>query len=578
MLILGINAYHGDSSACLLEDGKILCAIEEERITRIKHWAGLPIESIKWCLEYSNKDLGDVDYISISRNPTARIYKKLLRLIQKRPGLSFIKDRFSNLKKVKDLKTQICDHLRVSSDSVKAKFVNVEHHRAHLASSYFASGMNSSACISVDGFGDFVSVMRAKGNENEISIFDTVDYPHSLGIFYTALTQFLGFNNYGDEYKVMGLSAYGKPNYTTELGQIVKLKNNGLFELDNSFFLHDSEGVEMTWNEGIPEIGKLYSDKLTDLLGEQRNKDEEINNKHKDLAASVQSVYEKTFFHMLNSLYEKTKTKNICLAGGCIQNSLANGKILKNTEFKNIYIPPSAHDGGTSVGAALWTWKKYSTHESKDNNLSPYLGPNYKIEEIVNIVEENSLNYEILQESELTKSVAQHLSEGKIVGWFKGGSEWGPRALGNRSILCDPSYPNMKEIINSKIKRRESFRPFAPSVLIEYVDEWFELNHPVPYMEMVFHIKEEKRDLIPAVTHTDGTGRLQTVSKELNNKYYDLIKEFNNIKGIPMVLNTSFNENEPIVNTPQQAIDCYLRTDMDILILENCIIKRTPIQ
>ena len=239
MLILGINAYHGDSSACLVEDGKILCAIEEERIKRIKHWAGLPIDSIKWCLKYSNKDLKDIDYISISRNPTARIHKKLLRLIQKRPGLSFLKDRLSNLKKVKDLKTQICDNLQVSSDSVKARIINVEHHRAHLASSYFASGMNDSACISVDGFGDFVSVMRASGQGSEINIFDTVDYPHSLGIFYTALTQFLGFNNYGDEYKVMGLSAYGIPNYTDELEHIVKLKNNGLFELDNTFFLHD---------------------------------------------------------------------------------------------------------------------------------------------------------------------------------------------------------------------------------------------------------------------------------------------------------------------------------------------------
>lgn len=372
----------------------------------------------------------------------------------------------------------------------------------------------------------------------------------------------------------MGLSAYGKPNYTSELECIVKLKDNGLFELDNSFFVHDSEGVEMTWNDGIPKVEKLYSEKLIDLLGKQRKENEDIKSIHQDIAASVQNVYEKTYFHILNSLYEKTKFNNICLAGGCIQNSLANGKILEKTNFNKIFIPPSAHDGGTSIGAALWTWNKHSGNNSINTNLSPYLGPNYSLDQITEILRKNSLDYIELNESELTKKVAGYLTEGLIIGWFQGSSEWGPRALGNRSIICDPSYPNMKDKINSKIKRRESFRPFAPSVLIDHVEEWFEQDHPVPYMEMVYKIRMSKREIIPAVTHVDGTGRLQTVSRNLNRKYYDLINEFYLLKGIPLILNTSFNENEPIVNTPQEAIDCYLRTDMDVLVLENLIVRR----
>lgn len=575
MIILGINAYHGDSSACIVEDGKILCAIEEERINRIKHWAGFPIESVKWCLEYSGKRIDDIDYIAISRNPSARIHKKLLRLIQKRPSLKYILSRFKNLQKIKDIKTQISQNLEIPVSSINAKMINVEHHAAHIASSLMISGVDSASCISVDGFGDFVSVMRANYNGNSIDVIDTVDYPHSLGIFYTALTQFLGFINYGDEYKVMGLSAYGNANYINELRNIVKLNNNGLFELDNSFFLHDSHGVEMTWNDGTPKIGLLYSDKLLDLLGKPRLANEDVKQKHKDLAFSVQYLYEETLFHMLKDLYERNKNECLCLAGGCVQNSLANGKIPENTGFNKIFIPPSAHDGGTSIGAALWTWNKYSNEKVRKDNHSPYLGPDYNVDEIKGIIDDNSLDYNSFKDSELFRIVAGFLKDGLIVGWFQGRSEWGPRALGNRSILCDPSYPNMKEIINSKIKRRESFRPFAPSILIEHVDEWFEQNNSVNYMEMVYKIKEEKRDIIPAVTHIDGTGRLQTVTKELNKKYYNLILEFYKIKNIPMLLNTSFNENEPIVNTPQQAIDCFLRTDMDVLVIENFIINRS---
>jgi len=575
MIILGINAYHGDSSACLVENGNILCAIEEERINRIKHWAGFPGESIKWCLEYSGINIEEIDYIAVSRNPSARIFKKLLRLIQKRPNIKFFKDRFKNLKKIQDLKTQTCQLFNISKDSIKAELINVEHHSSHIASSYMISDMNSASCISVDGFGDFVSVMRGECEGREFNILDTVDYPHSLGIFYTALTQFLGFKNYGNEYKVMGLSAYGNAKYNSELRDIVKLKDNGLFELDNSFFLHDSKGVEMTWNDGSPNIGNLYSDKLSELLGKPRSENDNIQQLHKDLACSVQCIYEETLFHMLDDLYIKYRNDNLCLAGGCAQNSLANGKILKKTGFKNLFIPPSAHDGGTSIGAALWTWNKYSGNNPINTNKSPYLGQKFDNSEIEEVLNQNSLKYIHHEDSQLIKQVAKYLSDGLIIGWFQGRSEWGPRALGNRSIICDPSFPGMKEIINSKIKRRESFRPFAPSILLEHVDEWFESIDPVPYMEMVYTIKKEKKDIVPAITHIDGTGRLQTVSMDLNEKYYNLISEFYRLKGIPMILNTSFNENEPIVNNPQQAIDCFLRTDMDLLVIENYLLLKT---
>ncbi len=575
MKILGINAYHGDSSACLLIDGEIRCAIEEERINRIKHWAGFPLESVRWCLESEKINIEELDYIAISRDPFARVHKKIFRLLKKTPGIKFIKDRFSNLKKIKKIDEILLEEFSKEKSNPKLNIINVDHHKAHIASSYYPSEFSDAACISVDGFGDFLSVMRGFATNGNFTEIDTVQYPHSLGIFYTAITQFLGFNNYGDEYKVMGLSAYGEPVYKDQLRKAVRYENDGLFSLDTSYFLHDSEGVEMTWREGAPTIGKIYSDRMSNLLGEPRTNNEELCQRHMDIASSAQCIYEEAFFHLLDGLYEKTGCSNICLSGGCIQNSLANGKILSKTKFTDLYIPPSAHDGGTSAGAALWAWNKYSGNNSAKNNFSPYLGPEYNDAEIKLILDENSgVEYSYLENNQLFQTVAENLAEGMIIGWFQGRSEWGPRALGNRSIICDPSYPNMKEIINTKIKRRESFRPFAPSVLEEHVGEWFELVHPVRYMEMVYKIKNDKREIIPSVCHSDGTGRLQTVDKILNEKYYKLISAFYELKNIPMLLNTSFNENEPIVNHPQQAIDCFQRTKMDLLVLGNFIVKR----
>lgn len=566
-VVIGINAYHGDSSACLLIEGRLVCAIEEERIRRIKHWAGLPVEAIRWCLEYSGISLRDVDYIAIGRNPYSHIFRKILRVLRKRPDSDFLKNRAKNAAKIGNIKSNICKALGIAESECKAKVINVEHHKAHLASSFLVSPFDEAVCISVDGFGDFVSSMRGVGRGKTISVDDMVYYPHSLGIFYTAITQFLGFPKYGDEYKVMGLSALGKPVYADKMKEIVKSKDNGLFELDTSYFIHDTKGIEMTWNEGEPSIGNIYSSKFIDTFGRPRKKDEPINEHHADIAASAQAVYEEAFFNILNASYDRLRCDKLCLSGGCIQNSLANGKIFERTKFKDVYIPPAAHDAGTAIGAAFWVW---NVALGKDRSFvmdSPYLGPEYSNSDIEGVLREKGLKYRKLLDHDLYNEVAKNIAEGKIVGWFQGRTEWGPRALGNRSILVDPRRKEMKDILNERIKRRENFRPFAPSILEEEVDEWFECSYPVPFMEKVYRIRPQKRDLIPAVTHMDGTGRLQTVSKAMNNRYYKLIEEFKKLTNVPILLNTSFNENEPIVNSPEHAIDCFLRTKMDVLVL-----------
>lgn len=586
MLILGINAYHGDSSACLIADGKLICAIEEERIRRIKHWAGFPTEAIRWCLQYSGASIYDVEHIAISRNPYARFHKKVLRSLKKLHNLSFIKSRFYNISKIKNIKNELAEYFEIEPQKIKAKVHNVEHHRSHIGSTFLVSPFDNSVCVTVDGFGDFVSVMRGIGEGNKIKIIDVVEYPHSLGIFYTAFTQYLGFWKYGDEYKVMGLSALGEPVYFDKMKRIINVNQNGLFKLNSDYFLHDREGVEMTWLNEEPKIGRIFSDEFVKLFGPPRTKDEEISKHYADIAHSMQSAYEWVFFHILNDTYQKfnkhlRKNMKLCLAGGCIQNSLANGKIFEKTPFEDVYIPPASHDAGTAIGAGFWVWNVVAGRERNFVMESPYWGPEFSNEEIENLVRLRSSELKergceierINGREELCRITAKEIADGKIVGWFQGRTEWGPRALGNRSILVDPRRAEMKDILNARIKRREWFRPFAPSILEEYVDEWFEGSNPVPFMEKVYKIKPEKREKIPAVTHVDGTGRLQTVSRKINPLYYKLIEEFYKITGVPVILNTSFNENEPIVNTPEDALNCFLRTKMDLLVMGNFVIS-----
>lgn len=565
MYILGINAYHGDSAAAIMQDGRLLAAVEEERINRIKHWAGLPIGSVKFCLDSAGIKLQDLDFIAVSRNPWARFHKKLFRSVLKTPKPEFLKERGLNFKKILDIKKDLALALGIPEREIKAKLVNVEHHRSHLASSFFVSPFATAAVVSIDGFGDFASATVGMGTGNKITIIDTVGFPHSLGIFYTALAQFLGFWNYGDEYKVMALAAFGRPFYLNQMRKIVKLKANGLFELDTTYFLHQTLSAEMSWLNQGPKVGKLFSDKLNRLIGGANLA---------DLAASVQAMYEEAFFHVLNHLYQRTETSKLALAGGCVQNSSANGKITLRTGFKEVYVPPAAHDAGTAAGSAFYVWNQVLKHPRSFVMDSPYWGREFSEPEIEKQLIERHLKYKKLPDGELLTKTARLLASGLIVGWFQGKTEFGPRALGNRSIFASPQQTATKDILNVQIKHREPFRPFGCSVVQESAADYFEGIGSDPFMSRTYRIRPEKMKYIPAVAHVDGTSRVQTVSRKANPKFWDLLQQYSKITGLPVLLNTSFNDNEPIVNQPGEAIDCFLRTKMDALVVGNYLLLR----
>ena len=578
MYILGINAYHGDAAACIFKDNKILAAAEEERFTRIKHTAGFPIKSIKFCLDKAQISIDQVDHITINRNPNQKLLKKILFASTKLFSLNFIKNRFHNFKKINSIKDEFESHFKTK---INSKIHNIDHHTAHISSSVFFSGMKNSNFLSVDGFGDFVSTVTGYYDGKKINKFDEVLFPHSLGLFYTAMTQYLGFMNYGDEYKVMGLAPYGEPKYIHQLKKIVKYDRKKLFKLNLKYFLHHKGNVEMTWLNGEPKIGQVFSSELEKLLGPHRKKNENLLQFHKDIAASTQKFFEEILINIVNDLYQKNKNENLCISGGSGMNSVANGVLFEKTKYKNIYIPPAPGDAGGSLGSAAYQINKINnTSMQFDDN--PYLGPSYSDEAIKKDIDDNMTT---IKESsikinkfdrfeELSLNISKELSNGKIVGFFNERMEWGPRALGNRSILADPRNANIRDILNVKIKRREKFRPFAPSILEEETKNWFKTNDKVPFMSKVFKVRNEKKYLIPSVTHVDGTGRLQTVSKNYNPRFYNLISDFFKITKVPILLNTSFNENEPIVCTPKEALDCFLRTRMDILVLGNYVLLR----
>jgi len=574
MIILGLNAYHGDSAACIFKNGELVAAIEEERIRRIKHWAGFPSEAIKFCLDECGIGIEDVDYITISRDPSANIYNKITHSIKNLVSFKALKDRLANTKKVGSIKSELSKVFNINESKIKAEVVNVEHHRSHMASAFFASPFEESAILSIDGFGDFSSTMIGVGKGNKIEIFDNVIYPHSLGVFYTAFTQYLGFKNYGDEYKVMGLSPYGKEDkeLINKVRDVIMLKDNGLFEINKKYFRHPKEGVSMSWEDGNPFIEDIYSHYMVEVFGKPRQKNEEITEFHQNLAYAIQRVTEETIFHILNHLQKRTGLKNICIAGGVAQNSVANGKIIDNTTFENLYIPPAGHDAGTAIGSALWLYNQIQGNERISPQYHSYFGAKFSNEEIEKFCQENKIPYKKYNDEELFDVVTDCLINAGVVGWFQGRAEFGPRALGHRSILADPTRDDAKEILNIKIKRREPFRPFAPSILKEFVSEYFEKNDNVPFMEKVFQFKEDKKDKLKAVVHVDGSGRLQTVDKDIEPKYYNLIETFYKKIGVPILLNTSFNENEPIVNTPAEAYDCFYRTKMDMLVMGNIVV------
>ena len=623
MYILGINAYHGDAAAALIKDGRIIAAVEEERFNRVKHCAGFPAQSIQYCLREAKIDIADVAHVGISRDPSAHLHKKLLVAAAraargmvgsgrvesgrqyaegrqqatvalegedaggtsglsgtgngngKRKGLaSQLADRLRNAAKVRDLKDELAKQLGVPRAKLKAQFHNIEHHRAHLASSFFVSPFERAALLSIDGFGDFISTMWAVGNDKHIDILGQVEYPHSVGIVYTATTQFLGFPHYGDEGKIMGLAPYGQPRFIEKFREIIRTEKNGQFRLDLDYFRHNAEGVDMSWDDGSPTIGRIFSDKYGDAFGPPREPNSPLTDRERDLAASLQLRLDEVAFHVLNHLHDETGLTDLGLSGGVAYNSVMNGKILLNTPFRRVYVQPAAGDSGTALGVCYQIWNQLLDRPRGEVMEGAYTGPEFTDEEIRRELEASELKTERYSDSEVTERAAKDIADGAVVGWFQGRMEFGPRALGNRSIVVDPRRADMREILNQRIKKREPFRPFAPSILAEHVGDYFEQTHPAPTMLMVYQIKPEKRSTIPAVTHVDGSGRLQTVSREMNPRYYQLIEDFYKLTGVPVVLNTSFNENEPIVCTPRDAIDCFLKTRMDVLYIGNHVIRR----
>ena len=722
MYILGINAYHGDAAAALVCDGKLIAAVEEERFNRVKHCAGFPAESVRYCLRAAGIGIEEVEHVGISRDPSAHLHKKVLfaakRLTKssRQKGIANfgfrnsdfvrgltstvsttqsadmpdvlprgnggngngnngngrgffrgVKDRLNNAAKVHDLRDDLAKVLGVSSGSLRAQFHNIEHHRAHLASSFYVSPFDRAALLSIDGFGDFVSTMWGVGEGNSIKVLDQVEYPHSTGILYTATTQFLGFPHYGDEGKVMGLAPYGRPRYIEEFRDIIQTRDRGQFRLNLDYFRHHAEGVEMTWDQGSPLIGQIYSDSYTRLFGAPRTPTAPLTEREQDIAASLQLRLEEVGFHVLNHLYDETGVTDLGLSGGVAYNSVMNGKILLHTPFRRIFVQPAAGDSGTALGvcyeiqsrmapagspasvkqsvrlrsdagevsevdslcaAAQANSLRYGLEQSvrlqsdvraisevndaqptqtnslrygveqsvrlqsdvseisEVNDTQPtqtdnlryvmqgaYTGPDFQSTEICAELDVSNLQYESYTDEDVTKRAARDIADGLVVGWFQGRMEFGPRALGNRSIVVDSRRLEMKGILNDRIKRREAFRPFAPSILEERTADYFEQSHPSPTMLMVYQVRPERRAEIPAVTHVDGSSRVQTVSREVNSRYYQLISDFNDLTGVPVILNTSFNENEPIVCTPRHAIDCFIKTRMDVLYLGNFAIR-----
>jgi carbamoyltransferase len=575
LYILGINAYHGDASAAIFKDGVLIAATEEERIRRIKHWAGLPTEAITFCLKEAGIGLEELDYIAVSRDPKAKFWQKVFYALSSGTAFRAIRNRAGNALKINNITQNIAQELGYDLAQIKAEMVFVEHHRAHLASAFHVSPYEEAALLSIDGFGDFSSTMRGVGGGHKIEVLDSVSYPHSLGVFYTAFTQFLGFPHYGDEYKVMGLAPYGKPILVDQVRDVIRLKNNGLFELNSRYFRHFKEGVTMNWESGVPQVEALFSKAFAEKFGPARSAEMPLEEHHKNIAASVQRVCEEVIFHIATDLQRRTGLKSLCLAGGVAQNSVANGKLVQNTPFESLFVPPAGHDAGTSIGAGLYHYHHNLALPRQAFRHQAYTGAHFSDDEIEAYLKQRDIDYQRFSEDQLYDVVVDCLVKPGVVGWFQGAAEFGPRALGNRSIIADPRRSDAKDLLNAKIKRRESFRPFAPSILREYVQDYFETEADVPFMERVFLIKPDKRDLIPAVTHVDGTGRLQTVDYQDNPKYHNLIRHFMEKTGVPILLNTSFNENEPIVNTPEHALECYLRTQMDMLVLGNCVIRRS---
>jgi len=576
MIILGINAYHANASAAIVAGGRLLAAVEEERLNRVKYAAGLPARAIQYCLDQAGVKLAEVDHIAIPRDPRARLATKL-RFAMRMPRFAF--ERARVMARFAGIREDLASAFEIAPESIHAQFHRIEHHTAHLASAYFVSPYERAAVLSADGLGDFASSMWAVGEGPRMRILGEITFPHSLGMYYTALTQYLGFWKFGDEYKVMGLAAYGQPEFLEEFRRIVRADGPLSFRLGLEYFTHQNQGAEMSWRDAsqTPVLGRLFSTYLEKRLGPTRKTEEPLEQRHHNLAASMQAALEEVLAAHWAALAKKTGEKSLCLAGGVAFNCLANGKIFDHSPFERVYVQPAAGDAGLSVGAAFAVENQILGRPREFVMEHAGWGPEFSQKEIRAAIAGSSngdMQLTELDEDSLVQATARHIAAGKIVGWFQGRVEWGPRALGQRSILADPRRAEMKDILNRRIKHREIFRPFAPSIIEEAVPEYFERSEPSPFMTFAYSVRPEKRTVIPAPTHVDGTARLQTVNRGANPLYWKLLRAVGDLTGVPVVLNTSFNDNEPIVCRPEEALDCFRRTQMDVLVMGNFTLEK----
>jgi carbamoyltransferase len=575
MLILGLNMFHADASAAIVQDGKVLFAIAEERLNRVKHYAGFPALAIQGCLDAAGAKISDIDHVAVGQDTDANLQEKV-RYTLANPAklLSFIRLR-RRKGEMRDVRTLIARSLECDPSTLRCKEHRLEHHIAHIASAYYCSPWERAAGFSYDGSGDFVSTMMARCEGSDVNVLDRVFLPHSLGSFYTMICEFIGYNKYGDEGKVMGLAPYGKDRYVEQVRELLMTSASG-FELDLDFFqsLGSNEGMQIK-PDGTVALARHFSGRMIELFGPPRDPAAEITQRDMDLAYAMQHCFEEVFFHLLNELHRRAPIENLAMAGGCALNSVANGKLFDRTPFRHTWIQPAAGDEGLAIGAALHTYHSVLKKPREHAMRNSYLGPEFTNAHIESSLKSAGIRYQKLGRGPLLDTVAARIAEGDVVGWFQGRMEWGPRALGNRSIVAHPGRPDMKDMLNARIKRREWFRPFAPSILEERQAEYFEHDHPSPFMLHVYKIRPEKHERLCAVNHVDGTGRLQSVARDENPLYYDLIRAFERRTGVPVLLNTSFNENEPIVCKPEEAIDCFRRTRMDAIAIGPFLAMKT---
>ena len=568
MLILGINCFHPDAAAALIAEGKLIAAIAEERLNRRKHYAGFPTQAVHECLRIAGAGIRDVEHLAVARNPRMHRGKKVKHVLANLPRMAgAVADRLKHFHRVKAADAYIARSFDADPSTLTWQVHFVEHHLAHIAGSYLPSGFDQAAGLSVDGSGDFVSAMFCRCEGSQIEILDRVFLPHSLGVFYTTVCQLLGYDRYGDEGKVMALAAYGQNVYHREMARLIRTTEGGHYELDLSYFTHHCRTQEIQIDDkGNVALPNLYSAKTTELLGPRRRHSSAPTERDVNLAASLQHHFEEVYFHCLRALYLRFRSEKLVLAGGCALNSVANGKIFHRTPFRMTYIQPAASDDGTALGAALYVHHgilgrgrhRWTMHDAAT-------GPEWNEEAIRTTLELAGIPFSRLDREGLVEHTAAALERGLVVAWFQGRMEWGPRALGYRSILAHPGREEMKDILNARVKHREWFRPFAPAILEEHLGEYFECSHASPFMLHVYRIRPQKRAELSAVSHVDHTGRVQTVSRKDQPLFYDLIAAFARRTGTPALLNTSFNENEPIVCQPEEAIECFLRTRVDVL-------------